>query len=69
MPTRPTILFAEAMGPAVHLSFEQYAALHDGRRVEGLEYAPSNEFVIETVGTSDERHFSNLGIEYYKYIA
>jgi hydroxymethylglutaryl-CoA synthase len=63
------IRFAEAMGPAVDLSFEQYAALHDGRRVEGLEYAPSNEFVIETVGTSDERHFSNLGIEYYKYIA
>jgi len=46
-----------------------YKALHDGRQVSGLEYEPNNEFIIETVGTSDERHFADLGIEYYKYIA
>jgi hydroxymethylglutaryl-CoA synthase len=63
------ICFADALDPAVDLSFEQYTALHDGRRVEGLEYEPQNEFVIADVGTSDERHFADLGIEYYKYIA
>ena len=26
-------------------------------------------FVIEDVGNSDGRHFADLGIEYYKYIA
>jgi hydroxymethylglutaryl-CoA synthase len=61
--------FAEAMESAIDLDFDQYVALHDGRRVTGLEYEPSNEFVIDSVGTADERHFSDLGIEYYKYIA
>ena len=60
--------FADAMKPAIDLDFEQYAALHDGRRVEGLEYAPENEFVIDAVGTADERHFCDLGIEYYRYV-
>ncbi len=63
------ILFAEAMDLAIDLDFEQYAALHDGRRVAGLGYEPANEFVIDNVGASDERHFADLGIEYYKYIA
>ena len=31
--------------------------------------ADLHEFVIDNVGTSDERHFADLGIEYYKYIA
>ena len=44
-------------------------ALHDGRRVTGLDYLPRNEFVIDRVGVSEERHFSDLGIEYYKFIA
>ena len=61
--------FAAAMESAIDLGFEQYVALHDGRRVTGLEYQPSNEFIIENVGSADERHFSDLGIEYYKYIA
>ena len=63
------IRFADALDPAVDLSFEQYTALHDGRRVEGLDYEPQNEFVIADVGKSDERHFADLGIEYYKFIA
>ena len=62
------IRFAEAMDPAVDLNFEQYKALHDGRRVNGLDYEANNEFVIADVGTSDERHFADLGIEYYKYV-
>ena len=53
----------------VDLTKEQYEALHDGRRVTGLDYIPNNEFVIDRVGGSDERHFADLGIEYYRYIA
>jgi hydroxymethylglutaryl-CoA synthase len=61
--------FADAMQFAVDLSREQYESLHDGRRVQGLDYVPRNEFVIERVGGSEERHFTDLGIEYYKFIA
>jgi hydroxymethylglutaryl-CoA synthase len=60
--------FAGAMEFAIDLSFEQYAGLHDGRLVSGLDYVPQNEFVIDSVGTLDERHFCDLGIEYYRYV-
>ena len=60
--------FAGAMEFAIDLDFEQYAALHDGRRVSGLDYDPQNEFVIDSVGTTEERHFCDLGIEYYRYV-
>ena len=62
------IRFGEAMELAVDLDFEQYKALHDGRRVKGLAYVPRNEFVIDRVGSSDERHFTDFGIEYYRYV-
>jgi len=58
----------EAMELAVDLDFEQYKALHDGRKVKGLDYLPKNEFVIEKVGRADERQFQDLGIEYYRYV-
>ena len=61
--------FADAMRLTVDLTREQYIALHDGRRVEGLDYVARNEFVIDRVGGSDERHFADIGIEYYRYIA
>ena len=54
---------------AVDLSREQYEALHDGRRVSSLEYVPNNEFVIDRVGGAEDRHFTDLGIEYYRFIA
>ncbi len=63
------IQFNAAMQLAVDLSQEQYEALHDGRRVSGLDYLPNNEFVIDRVGGVEERHFTDMGIEYYKYIA
>jgi len=63
------INFGQCMQFAVDLSFEQYKSLHDGRRVTGLDYVPANEFVVDRVGGSNERHFADLGIEYYKYIA
>ena len=61
--------FADAMSTGIDLNREQYEALHDGRRPPGLAQFPSNEFVIDRVGSSDERHFSDLGIEYYKYVS
>ncbi len=60
--------FANAMSLAVDLRREQYEALHDGRRVGSLGYVPRDEFVIERVGDADDRHFSDLGIEYYRYV-
>jgi len=60
--------FAGAMGRAIDLDREQYAALHDGRRASGIDFLPRDEFVIERVGRSDERHFQDLGIEYYRYV-
>ncbi len=62
------IKFAEAMSLSVDLSQEQYHALHDGKRISGLDYIPRNEFVIDRVGRSSERHFTDLGIEYYRYV-
>ena len=61
--------FARAMSTAVDLNFDQYVALHDGRRPGDLDYVPKAEFIIEHVGRSDERHFSDLGIEYYRYVS
>ncbi|MCH8865637.1 MAG: hydroxymethylglutaryl-CoA synthase [Proteobacteria bacterium] len=60
--------FGDVMKFAVDLDFEQYKSLHDGRRPKGLDYVPRNEFVIDYVGNTDDRHFSNLGIEYYRYV-
>ena len=60
--------FAESMRFAVDLGFDQYKALHDGRRISGLDYIPRNEFVVDHVGHNDDRHFSDLGIEYYRYV-
>jgi len=63
------IQFSDAMELTLDLDREQYEALHDGLRVRGLDYIARNEFVIERVGTAEDRHFSDLGIEYYRYIA
>ena len=60
--------FGDAMQFAIDLTEEQYIALHDGRAAIGLDYIPQNEFVIDRVGHSDERHFADLGIEYYRYV-
>ena len=61
--------FKEVMNQAVDLNYEQYAALHDGQIPEDLAYLPRNEFVIDHVGSAEERHFNDLGIEYYRYVS
>ena len=60
--------FGDVMQLSIDLDEEQYIALHDGRKVKGLDYIPRNEFVIDRIGKADERHFSDLGIEYYRYV-
>ena len=60
--------FADVMSHAVDLNLAQYESLHEGRNADGLEYLPVNEFVIDRVGQTDDRHFSDLGIEYYRYV-
>ena len=59
--------FARGMEFAIDLTEQQYADLHDGRRVSGLDYVPHDEFVIDHVGQHDQRQFQDLGIEYYRY--
>jgi len=62
--------FGDLMQFAVDLTEDQYIALHDGRHAAGLDYyVPKNEFVIDRVGQANERHFSDLGIEYYRYVS
>ena len=56
------------MDRAVDLSYEQYAQLHDGKVPEGLVYSARDEFIVDHVGNAEERHFSDFGIEYYRYI-
>ena len=57
------------MASTVDLSQDQYVALHDGRRVQDLDYQSSDEFVIDAVGRHDDRHFQDVGIEYYRYVS
>ena len=63
-----SIGFGAMMDRAIDLNYEQYKALHDGRFPEGVVYVPQNEFIVDHVGTAEERHFSDLGIEYYRYV-
>jgi hydroxymethylglutaryl-CoA synthase len=62
------IMLKQSLSHAIDLSREQYEALHDGREVPGLHYAPQREFVISHIGERYDPSFQDLGIEYYKYV-
>jgi hydroxymethylglutaryl-CoA synthase len=62
------IAFSKSLEPCVDLTHDQYVALHEGQPVSGLTQQPNNEFVIADVGHSDDRHFHDFGIEYYRYV-
>ncbi len=62
------IMLKPALARAIDLNREQYEALHDGREVPGLTYAPQSEFVITHVGERYDPAFQDLGVEYYKYV-
>jgi hydroxymethylglutaryl-CoA synthase len=61
------IRFTQALSDPIDLTEAQYVALHDGHLVSDLEKAPHDEFVIAGVGQHDERHFQDIGIEYYRF--
>ena len=63
------IRFDDALELAIDINFEQYKCLHDGKRIKSLDYLPHNEFIIEKVGSAEERHFQDAGIEYYRYVS
>jgi hydroxymethylglutaryl-CoA synthase len=63
------IAVKEALSNPIDLTREQYEALHDGRVVVGLDYAPRKEFIITHVGECYDASFQDLGVEYYKYVS
>jgi hydroxymethylglutaryl-CoA synthase len=62
------IQIARAVADYIDLTREQYEALHDGRDVSGINYEPTEEFVITHVGEKYDPAFQDLGVEYYKYV-
>lgn len=60
--------FGAALQHAIDLDRAQYEALHDGHTVEDLQVPPSQGFIVDRVGTSNEHQFQDYGIEYYRYI-
>ena len=63
-----SICFHESLEPSIDLSHDQYLALRDRGETAGLVYAPSNEFVVDRVGSEITPIFQDAGIEYYRYI-
>ncbi|MEM9334167.1 MAG: hydroxymethylglutaryl-CoA synthase [Pseudomonadota bacterium] len=63
------IRFADSLDPVCDLNQSQYEALHDGLLPRDLKRVASREFVIDTVGSAQERAFTDYGIEYYRYTA
>lgn len=62
------IRFSDALKNAIDLDREQYEALHDGHAPRNLARIAADEFVIDSVGADQDRHFSDYGIEYYRYV-
>ena len=60
------IRFDAAMDGSVDVSQQQYMALHDGVNCE-LPAIEASTFFIDHVGTANERHFCDQGIEYYGF--
>ena len=61
--------FARALEGSIDLTQEQYEALHDGHEPPGLDYEPSERFVISRIGETHEPAFQDVGVEYYEYVA
>lgn len=57
-----------ALQNEIVLSRTAYESLHDHGVLAGIDYLPSNEFVISHIGQCDSSNFQDAGIEYYTYI-
>lgn len=57
-----------ALSGAIDLSREQYEALHDGGRAEGLADPLPGTFAITRVGDRYEPAFQDLAVEYYEFV-
>jgi hydroxymethylglutaryl-CoA synthase len=62
------IHFEASLKPAIDLSHDQYLGLRDRAETSGLSYAPSDEFVVDRIGSETTTAFQDAGIEYYRYI-
>jgi hydroxymethylglutaryl-CoA synthase len=62
------ICFEASLEPSIDLSHDQYLALRDRTETSGLGYAPSDEFVVDRIGSETTQVFQDAGIEYYRYI-
>jgi hydroxymethylglutaryl-CoA synthase len=63
-----SIYFHESLEPSIDLSHDQYLALRDRGETSGLIYSPSDEFVVDRIGSETTPVFQDAGIEYYRYI-
>lgn len=59
--------FARALEGARDLSKAEYEQLHDTGNLTGDGVKPSHGFVIDRVGSANERNFQDVGIDYYSY--
>ena len=62
------IHFSDAMNFTIDLNEKQYFDLHEGKSSKSLDYKIKNEFVIESVGETDEKNYQDIGIEYHRYV-
>jgi len=62
------IHFSDAMNFTIDLNKKQYFDLHEGKSSKSLDYEIKNEFIIESVGETDEKNYQNVGIEYHRYV-
>ncbi len=62
------IQFQSAMASPWDLTQGQYERLHDNGQFDGAPYSPKTEFVLDRVGMRTDHHFSDSGIEYYRFV-
>jgi hydroxymethylglutaryl-CoA synthase len=57
-----------ALSASINLTHKQYDALQAGRNDAQPDFSPSNEFIVDRVGSETADSFQDKGIEYYRFI-
>ncbi|MDH3280129.1 MAG: hydroxymethylglutaryl-CoA synthase [Gammaproteobacteria bacterium] len=60
--------FQNAMRSPIDLNQTQYESLHDHGELRGTTYEPKTEFVLDRIGIRADHHFTDTGIEYYRFV-